>query len=397
MADEHEPPGSPPPDTPPAAAAGPDLRTVLARLREIERKSRALGQRSELLAELEPRISQVIEALEAREASADPGPGSLHALARQLYAVQQGFESLGFTTLGRELRYVERSLEELEPAPVGDAGAPAPTPPPAPLPPPPQWGVEPATDPLPWHERWRPTPVLMVLVIAFLAAAAGAWLVIQRHREQLDARTATLLAPPPTATPEPTPTPPPPTPTRPPADASNRDTLPAEVGAAQIAVRRGELDDAIEHLSAAARIDPRHQLVLDTAAEVVAALIEDSDRMADRARWEAADETLERARRTALRFELDEAPIEAARRRHAAMPRIDIVRPFETDRLARLVGREVEIIVRTGPPVDGVVSSVGGGVVGLRRAKEVRGGLVYYQDEVQLSAVVEIRAQPAQP
>lgn len=376
----------------PADSSAPDLRTILARLREIERKCRSMGQRSQVLADLVPRVTEILECLES---SSPPEAGSLRALARQLSPVEQAFESLGFVTVGREVRYVERALEDLDSAAdVADTGSERRRVVSAPPPPPTEWGAAQPSEPLPWRDRIRPTPVLSILLITLAVASIAAWMVVRRELHQLDESLAAAMTPPATATPQPEPTPTPTPVPRDPIAAARREALPAEIAESRVALRRGELDAAIEHLAAAARVDPRHRLVLDAASEIVAALVSDSDGLADRARWTEAEELLERARRIALRFELDDAAISAALRRHAAMTRIDIVSPHESARLAGLVGRDAEIVVRTGPPIDGTILSVDIQGITLRRAKEVRGGLVYYQDVVDLGSIVEVRAQP---
>jgi len=371
--------------------SGPDLRTVLARLRELERKCRTMATRSGELAEHQERIERILEVLERAPRDATT---SYRPLARQLAPVAAEFERLGFATVAREVRYVATSLEAFDAGPSGsdDDAEPATTRP-GPSPPEieapePVHGDGPGLD---WRARLRPTPAITVLTILLGVACIAAWLFVRAELARLDAPSSA-------SRPAPTPTPPPPrvTPTAaaPTAPVVVRSALPEAISAARLALEAGELDTAVEHLSDAARVDPRHGLVLDTAEAVVAALVARSDTFADRSRWEEAEERLERARRIALRFDLDAAAVEAASRRHAAMPRIEIVQPTDRAGLARLVGRQVEIRMRSGQPVDGWILAVDDERIQLRRARQVAGGTVFYQDQVSLSAVAEVHAAP---
>lgn len=374
------------------APSGPDLRTVLARLRELERKCRTMAARSEELGEHQQRVEQIVEVLEqGPQASAT----SYRALARQLAPVAAEFERLGFATVAREVRYVAASLDGFEPEPPASpdaAGEPtARDPKPAAAEP---GEPEPAAGDgsgLDWRARLRPTPAITVLTVLLGVACVAAWLVVRAELARLDEPWSR-----PTPTPSPTPVPSPATavPAVLPAPVVARSELPEAISAARLALEAGNVDAAVGHLSDAARVDPRHGLVLDMAEALVAALVAHSDALADGSRWQEAEERLERARRIALRFDLDAAPVEAASRRHAAMPRIEIVQPTDRAGLARLVGRQVEVRMRSGPPVDGWVLAVDDEQIQLRRARQVAGGTVFYQDQVSLSAIAEVHAAP---
>ncbi len=372
--------------------SGPDLRTVLARLRELERKCRTMAARSDELAEHQQRVERIVEVLEQDPHASET---SYRALARQLPPVAAEFERLGFATVAREVRYVAAALEAFEPRPAASPGIPETAPPlgPATVPEAPPGPDPTAEGPagLDWRSRLRPTPAITVMTVLLGVACVAAWLVVRAELAELDDRAG---RPAPTPAPTPTASSPKAVPTAPAAPVVGRSGLPEAISAARLALEAGEVDAAVEHLSDAARVDPRHGLVLATAEAVVTALVARSDALADRSRWEEAEGHLERARRIALRFDLDAAPVEAASRRHAAMPRIEIVQPTDRAGLARLVGRQVEVRMRSGPPVDGWILAVDDERILLRRAREVAGGTVYYQDYLSLSAVAEVHAAP---
>ncbi len=101
----------------------PDLRPLIARLREIKKKCASMGSRNEEFPLMQERLSSIIKRLEAGEEPSGE-PLAYRAIARELFPVAHLFESVGFMSVGKEIAHVEKTLQELAPeAPVPDAPA----------------------------------------------------------------------------------------------------------------------------------------------------------------------------------------------------------------------------------------------------------------------------------
>ncbi len=98
-----------------------DLRPVIARLREIERKCASMGSRNEEFPLMQDRVASIIARLDgAEESSGDPL--DYRKIARELFPVAHLFESTGFMSVGKEIAYIERSLIEIAPDSEAAAG-----------------------------------------------------------------------------------------------------------------------------------------------------------------------------------------------------------------------------------------------------------------------------------
>jgi hypothetical protein len=98
-----------------------DLRPLIARLKEIERKCDSMGTRNEEFPLMKDRLTSIIARLEAGEEPSGE-PLAYRAMARELFPVAHLFESVGFMGVGKEIAHVERSLQDLEPAPASSGG-----------------------------------------------------------------------------------------------------------------------------------------------------------------------------------------------------------------------------------------------------------------------------------
>ena len=103
-----------------------DLRPVIARLKEIERKCASMGSRNEDFPAMQEKLTRIISQLESDDSEDEV---SYRALARELFPVAHLFESLGFMSVGKEISYIEKALTELEPdAPTATNSVPPKTP-----------------------------------------------------------------------------------------------------------------------------------------------------------------------------------------------------------------------------------------------------------------------------
>ena len=196
-------------------------------------------------------------------------------------------------------------------------------------------------------------------------------------------------------TPRPTPTAAPPTPTPvPPRDFSAPApgaVLAEAIGEARLALSDDDVEAAMDHLSRAAVIDPDHGAVLSTASQIIERLVANADRAAEAGLWDLAELTLARADRVATRFGLDATAIERASRRHARMDRFRLVVPSDSATLGAASGSRVTIHYNNGSTRESVLKGVSKGMLLLDEDTEVRGGAVYYVDEVPLEDIDYIK------
>ncbi len=384
------------------------LKPILSRLREIERKCSAMGSRNEEFPLMEERVASLINRLEAATTEPERRP-RFGDMARELFAVAHLFESLGFISVGREIAHIERALRALDPSPdASDSTAP-----PA--------GVSPSRGHVPGgpatdraapspsgqleeHDAPRrpPTPVIVgftVLALAVLAAASiilgiGPLGALLSGKPAVE-RVSTAAEPVPTlsAIPSPslrsavviTPTPPPN------PEVGRRRQFAEALSQARLALARQRLDAASEHLSEAARFDRTDDDVTEIAHGLFAAYLAAAGAAADAADWTAASDHLERARRIALRFGLDEGDVRAAGDRIAAMERFTWVTPDQRATLGQTVGQRVEVHLRDGGVYSGTVDGMDGSTLRLEMVREVAGGGLTYVEEVPLSDVARVK------
>ena len=87
-----------------------ELRPVIARLKEIQRKCDSMGARNEEFPLMKDRLTSIIARLEAGEEPSGE-PIAYRAMARELFPVAHLFESVGFMGVGKELAHIERALQ----------------------------------------------------------------------------------------------------------------------------------------------------------------------------------------------------------------------------------------------------------------------------------------------
>ena len=377
-----------------------DLRPVIARLREIERKCASMSSRSEEFPLMQDRVASIITRLEgAMEPSGDPL--DYRKIARELFPVAHLFESTGFMSVGKEIAYVERSLIEMAPDSEAVEGRPA-------------QAVASrvistsaakqavSRQPVP-HDRQPeaksvPLPIVFGILLLVLAVAVSVTIVFRigpfaRESRTLDAAPPGAVAGPTAlpvaATPAPTPAPTPallPQPIEIP-----RGRLAEEVAAARLALAKGDLETAATHLSEAARIDRKEPALGEIADQVVTGLVSWAYAAADNAEWERVDPLLERAERTAMRFGVSTVRIENARKRIAAMEHFVIVGPGDRRSILLSVQRRVEVEVADGGHRSGRIAGINGGNLVLNMDREVGGGVVRYSEEIPLSDIRSLK------
>jgi hypothetical protein len=377
-----------------------DLRPVIARLREIERKCAAMGSRSEEFPQMQARVKAIIARLEAEH---DPSaePPDYRRIARDLFPVAHLFESTGFMSVGKEIAHIERLLNELAPPmddgaqgpsearPMGRASSSAAVQRSEPEP------ERAAAEPEPASV---PRPVIIGFLLLVLAAAGSAAVIFgigpfARNRSLPE----TTLAPAPTEiatvppSPLPTPSPEPSPPLPPPPTAIPRGRLAEELAAARLALAKGDLDTAGDHLSEAGRIDRTDDDVKEIAQIVVDGLVSLAYDAADNARWDAADPLLQRAERTAMRFGISIGAIDAARSRIAAMVRFTIVGPGDRQKILQSVGEKTEVTLADGTIRVGTLEGIDGANLVLEMNNQVAGGVMRYTEDIPLAGIRSLK------
>ncbi|MFV2073514.1 MAG: hypothetical protein ACC742_12785 [Thermoanaerobaculales bacterium] len=386
-------------DAKPSAAT--DLRPVVSRLKEIQRRCASMGSRNEEFPQMEERLGAIIARLEAGEGDSGE-PVGYRAIAQELFPVAHLFESYGFTSVGKEIAHVERSLNELEPEPVTPATS---TPQRTAV----SGGAAAARDPstpaeLDDFELVRvedagetpqttmPRPVAVGLVVLVIGCAIAAAIVfmrqpLQRALPSPKAPSAAVVIT--TQAPVVKPTA---------VQAAAVSTpnpgaqLAIEIGKARLALSSGDVDAAIQHLSSAALINVDDATVIGTAQRVVTALVAEADGAAGGGRWEYAERRLERAQRVAMRFGLSTTKIESAARRHASMDRFHILRPGDIAAIRAAAGRKAVVLMLNGVLREGHIRGVQGADLLLEVDSEIgRRGTMRYTDELPLAKIRELR------
>jgi hypothetical protein len=381
--------------------SAPDLRPVIARLREIERRCAAMGSRNEEFPLTQQRVASIIARLEAGQ---EPSGEKLHfgRIARELFPVAHLFESVGFMSVGREIAHIERALREFDPE--ADDGAPVPSPMVQQVSS--AAAVRPSEDTAPetvdeptTPSRSVPMPVVIALLLLATAAAVAASIVLGIGPAARLAGRTRALPPSPTATPAPTPSPSPapvlePSPTAlsmAAGESAPRARLAAAVSQARLALARGDFDGALGQLTAAALVDRTDEDVVEIADVLVNHFVARAGEAADKGEWEEAAARLERAERLAMRFGLDEVRIEQMERRIAEMERYRFISPRDTRALRAAVGQRVDVILRDGRVRSGRIDTVGADTLVLDVVRELGGGGLLYTEELALAEVRTIK------
>jgi hypothetical protein len=351
------------------------------------------------------RLDEVMTRLTAVDGP-EAEPIDFRELARRLFPVERMFESLGFVSVAREVSYVENALDRLQPkAETDDLVVPSPEPLAAPSAS--TLGEKPldrtvaVVDRPPTESRSRvrpPMPVVAMLLVLISVVLVSTTLVLRRGRARRTVGETTTLdrtAPTPTVALSPT------RETEPPTTGWELDEVPTprsrglvaeEISKARLALRGGDLEAAISHVSAAARIDMSNSLVLEAAQTVVDELILRSDLAAENGDWETADRLLEQARELSVRFSLSVAQINRTAHRHASMDRFRRIQPGDVAAIRAAAGRRVKIVYTSGKVWEGRIHGVTGSNLEIDQYTEVGGGgKLYYVDQVPLALIRELR------
>ncbi len=386
-----------------APTNGPDLRPVIKRLREIEKKCSSMGTRNEEFPLMQERLASIIKRLEAgEEPSGDPL--SYRSIARELFPVAHLFESVGFMSVGKEIAHVERTLKDLDPDPEIDRIESRPRRIRAkgrlPLGPRVETEAESEESATEGDEeeasRWHvPMPMAIGCVVLLAAIAAATALILGIGPFQVD-RGLVEVAPTPTETPLPAPTSVP-THTPTPAPLLNtpvpvsRAELAEAVSRARLALSRGDLDEAVARLSEAALLDHRDDAVVAIAEQVIARFVHASNAAVANAQWQEAENLLERARRIAMRFGIFENEIDLIAQRHAEMERFQIISPSDTRAIRDAIGRRVEVTINDGTVLKGEIEGIDASTLLLNMDSEIGGGKMKYTEELPIGNVRTIK------
>ncbi len=371
------------------------LTPVIARLKDIERKCESMGTRNEEFPLMKERLTSVISRLEAGvEASGEPL--AFGAMARELFPVAHLFESMGFTSVGREISHVERTLRGLDPG-AGDV----PQEPTQPAPPSQSSAARPSTpgdleldrepsdeessSPVPW-------PIIVGLVLLVAAVLVAVMIILGKGPfAAKDPSTEAVPTPPVVNTPVPTPAPvATPTVRRDDTDSPKK-ILAESIAEARLALGRGDLEGAVRNLATASLIDRNDSSVVEIAEQLVTIFINDANHAANEQRFEDAEALLERARRISLRFGFPTAPIDRAARQHKTIVRFQILGPGETTAIRAADGKRAELRITSGVTREGHLRGIQGADLLLAVEDDMGGGVVRYVDEIPLSTIVAIK------
>jgi small nuclear ribonucleoprotein (snRNP)-like protein len=183
-----------------------------------------------------------------------------------------------------------------------------------------------------------------------------------------------------------------PPPTRAPnREIDRRNQLADALSQARLALARHQLDAASEHLSEAARFNRTDDDVTEIANGLLTAYVAEGEGAAAAGDWTVASEHLERADHIALRFGLDDAIVRSTEQKIAAMERFTWLTPDQSTALAGIVGRRVEVHLRSGGVYRGTVGRVERSTLLLDMVREVAGGGLIYVEEIPLSSVARVK------
>ncbi len=373
------------------------LRPLVARLLEIQRKCGTLGPRNEEARDMAARLQAIIAELSGGDGDGLPSP-RYRELARQLFPVARLFESLGFMSVAREVSHVERLLREMDPE-----KAMPPPPAPAPTPARPAEAREPASPEPALPEVSPPPPrspkaVVLGLAVLVLAVVAAVVVIVRSQPDRTPDNSGAVGSP--STGGSAAPGAQPAAAARTPAGArssraaGSRARLADLIGEARLALQAGDLDRATNLLNEAAAVDVEAGVVRETAQELVTALVGRSDQAAGNADWERAAGLLERARDLALRFDLSTRPIDGAVRRQSGLERYRRLGPQDISALQAAIGSRV-IVFTDGATREGRLVAVTGGSLRLQLGLDVADdGTLLHTSDVPLASVHEVRVYP---
>ena len=371
-----------------------DLRPLIARLKEIERKCESMGTRNEEFPLMKDRLRSIIGRLETGEEPSGE-PLAFRDMARELFPIAHLFESVGFMSVGKEIAHVERALQDLGPEPpsptgVGPASRPSPTSSAAAARP-----AEEEKEPGPTgsdeenglSDDGVPKPILGAVFVLLITVAVAAAMIFEVGPFQPKPEPTPV---PPTQTPLPSPTPEPP-PSPPPRDPnappSSRERFADAIAQARLALAKDDIDETVKYLSIAALIDRNDNSVAEVADRVVSRHLGFANAAADDGQWDESARSIAEARTIAKRFALDDGRIDQAERRYAEMQQYRIVEPDEIEGLRAAIGRLVEVKLENGAEISGRISAVDRSNLVLDIEDDVGGGIVRFTDEIPLSNV----------
>jgi len=172
------------------------------------------------------------------------------------------------------------------------------------------------------------------------------------------------------------------------------ESLTASIGKAREALQAGDLATTSRFLNRAALIDADDSLVLDTAASLLRATLEQARKLLDQAQWSACEQQVQAAHELALRFRLDLAPITELERELATTARYRDIELPSADTLRSAVGSWVVITLDNGEEVKGVLQTVQPSRLVVRLTSTVAGGEMDFVKELALSEISSIRVYP---
>jgi len=378
-----------------------DLRPLIARLKEIERKCDSMGTRNEEFPLMKDRLISIIARLEAGEEPSGE-PLAYRAMARDLFPIAHLFESVGFMGVGKEIAHVERSLQDLEPAQASSDGAgasvrPSGTNSAAAAPAASEVeqkklnGEENEEEP---SREGVPKPILGGVFVLLLAVAVAAAIIFQvgpfEPRPDPTPVPPTPTAPLPSPTPDPTPVP-----RDPNATPSPRERFADALAHARLSLQEGDIEVTVKYLSIAGLIDRNDNSVLEVAERAVDRLLGQADAAAAEGNWAESARNTTEARSVAKRFSLETARIDRAEHRYAMMQQYRFVEPGDTQALRAAIGKQVEVKLENGSELFGQIVAVGSSSLTVEIDDDVGGGVVSFTDEIPLSTVrwVKVRAE----
>jgi len=368
-----------------------ELRPVIARLKEIERKCDSMGTRNEEFPLMKDRLTSIIARLEAGEEPSGE-PLAYRAMARELFPVAHLFESVGFMGIGKEIAHVERALQDFEPTPAGPGSAVGPSPTSS-------AAATPRPSEAPERDFTRvdgedeasgdriPKPILGGFFVLVIAIAVAAAVVLETGPFQPRPDPTPVPA---TPTPVPSPTPEPrPTPLARDSNAppSPRERFADAMAQARLSLSKGDIDETVKYLSIAGLIDRNDNSVLEVAERIVDLLLGQANTAATAMKWEEAAQNLAQARSIAKRFSLDTRRINAEERRYAEMEQFRIVEPEETQTLRAAIGKQVEVKLENGAVLVGRIAEVRSSSLVLDIDDDVGGGVVSFTDEIPITTI----------
>ena len=371
-----------------------ELRPVIARLKEIERKCDSMGTRNEEFPLMKDRLASIIARLEAGEESSGE-PLAYRSMARELFPVAHLFESVGFMSVGKEIAHVERALQDLEPEPPsaveGSVSARrSPTSSTAAAPPASETGERELTDADGEKEPSRegvPKPILGGVFILLIAVVLAAAIIFEVGPFEPKSE-PTPMPPTPTPLPSSTPEPPPtPLPRDPNAASGPRERFADAIAQARLSLSEGDVEATMKYLSMAGLIDRNDNSVLEVAERIVDRLLGLANVAAREAKWDEATRNTAEARSVAKRFGLNEGRIDTAEHRYAEMKLYRIVEPEETQTLRAAIGKLVEVKLDNGSVLVGQIAGFNDSNLVLDIEDDVGGGVVSFTDEVPLSTI----------